>query len=145
MQVFKFQYVSEEPAAEQLHLYPDYLISCLLRDGPGEIKAERYAKDSETVEIVRISRSSGKSETVGHLSPAFFRSFLAHFGFRCRDDMVYGGHSLFSCDFEKDGIARTHRFSIYLCNEPTMGVWLKLYLYHIDGVWPMPKPETTLR
>jgi hypothetical protein len=139
MHPFKFQQVSEEPRQDDVLLYPDYLVSCLLREGIGRIEADRALQERDNIEFVLTPKFGAVPRAVGHLNSAYFRSVLAHFGGRCSEDMLYGGHKLFCCDFEREGRMRTHRFSLFLCNEPAMGCWMKLYLYCVDGVWPMRK------
>ena len=71
-----------------------------------------------------------------------FRSVLARFGALLGDDMLYGGHRLFSCEFEREGRVRSHRFSEFICNHQGTAIWLRLYLYSIDGLG-LVKEETT--
>ena len=136
MQSLALQAVIEPRSTNDLSLYPDFLIGCLLRDGIGRIEADISLQRDGVVEFILTQRQTGHSRVVGRLGAGYFRSVLARFGYRCREDMLYGGHQLFCCGFERDGQTRVHRFSVFLCNEPTMGCWLRLYLYAIDGVIP---------
>jgi hypothetical protein len=136
----EIQLIEKEPSAEEFRLYPDYLIDCLLREGVGMIEADREHHHDDKVDFVFTLRKTGESKIIGSLTSGFFRSVLARFGPRCgAEEMLYAGHTLFACKYEREGSVRLHRFSLFVCNEPTMGVWLRLYLYAIDGIWPMRK------
>lgn len=136
MRALALQSVTEPPSENDLSLYPDFLIGCLLRDGVGRIEADLSLQRDGVVEFVLTQQHTGQSRVVAALGTGYFRSVLARFGYRCHEDMLYWGHQLFCCEFERDGQTRTHRFSIFMCNEPTAGCWLRLYLYGIDGVFP---------
>ncbi len=140
MKEIEIQPIEKEPTAEDFRLYPDYLIGCLLREGVGLIEADRERHRDDKVDFVLTLRKTGETKIVGSLTSGFFRSVLARFGPRCgAEDMLYAGHTLFACKYGREGSDRLHRFSLFVCNEPTMGVWLRLYLYSIDGIWPMRK------
>jgi hypothetical protein len=135
MQSLTIKSITHEPS-EHL-LYPDYLVSCLLREGIGNIEADLAHKRDDVVEFVMTPRTTGATRVVGRMQPGLFRSFLAHFGRRLSEDMLYGGHALFACEFEHEGRMRTHRFVVFLCNYQGTAFWMRLYMYCIDGVWPM--------
>jgi hypothetical protein len=140
MKTIDLRSVDEEPNIESVHLYPDFLIGRLLKKGIGRIEAERSLQHDGKVDFIFTSRQSGSSELVVSIHQGAFRPLLARFGPRCgADDMLYTGHTLFACEYECERVKRLHRFSLYICNEPTMAIWMKLYLYCIDGVWPMRK------
>ena len=137
MKSLTFQSISHPPSEDNLSLYPDFLVTCLLNEGIGRIEADKSLQRDGKVDFVLTSRTSGSSRVVATIGAGFFRPVLARFGNRCRDDMLYCGHDLFTCQFEREGKLREHRFSIFLCNEPTMACWLRLYLYGIDGLFPV--------
>ena len=140
MKTIELQRVEVEPSGEEFRLYPDYLVYRLLKLGIGGIEAARASGDNERVDFVFTSHRTGKSEVAASIGSGFFRPLLARLGPRFgADDMLYMGHTLFACEAECEGQKRLHRFSLFVCNEPTMGIWMKLYFYCIDGVWPMLK------
>jgi hypothetical protein len=135
MKEIEIQPIEIPPSAEEFRLYPDYLIRCLLREGVGMIEADREHHHDDKVDFVLKLHQTGEAKIVGSLTLAFFRSLLARFGPRCgAEEMLYAGHTLFACKCEREGIIRLHRFSLFICNEPAMGIWLRLYLYCIDGI-----------
>ena len=140
MKTIEVQRIEVEPTGEEFRLYPDYLVNRLIKLGVGVIEATRTSGDSERVDLVFTSHQTGESETVASIGSGIFRPLLARLGPRFgAEDMLYMGHTLFACEAECNGQKRLHRFSLFVCNEPTMGVWMKLYFYCIDGVWPMRK------
>ena len=140
MKTIELQKVEAEPSAEDFRLYPDYLVNRLLKLGIGGIEAVRAANGKESVDFIFTSHRTGLIETIASIETGFFRPLLARLGPRFgADNMLYVGHTLFACEAECDGKRLTHRFSLFVCNEPTMGIWMKLYLYGIDDVWPMRK------
>ena len=136
MKSLTFQSISHPPSEDNLSLYPDFLVTCLLKNGIGNIEADKALQHDGTVDFILTSRTTGTARIISSIGTGFFRPVLARFGNRCRDDMLYCGHHLFACQFEREGKIRDHRFSIFLCNEPTMACWLRLYLYGIDGLFP---------
>src|SRR5689334_15198400 len=137
MHIIKLELVTAEPSTDSYSLYPDYLIGYLLREGVGRVEADRALERDDKVDFIFTSRLTGGSKVIGKLQHGFFRSVLAHFGPRCgAQGLLYSGHTLFACEHECEGQQRMHRFSLFVCNEPTMGIWLRLYLYCIDGVFP---------
>jgi len=140
MKTIELQHVEIEPSGEEFRLYPDFLVNRLMKLGIGGIEAARTSGDNERVDFIFTSHQTGKREVVTSIAGGFFRSLLARLGPRFgAEDMLYMGHALFACEAECEEQKRLHRFSLFVCNEPTMGIWFKLYLYAIDGVWPMRK------
>jgi len=140
MKTIEFQTIETEPTAEEFRLYPDYLVSRLLKLGIGGIEASRAASGKESIDFIFTSHKTGQAEVVASIGRGFFRPLLARLGPRFgADDMLYMGHTLFACEAECRGRKHIHHFSLFVCNEPTMGIWMKLYLYGIDDVWPMRK------
>jgi hypothetical protein len=140
MKTIELQRMEAEPTGEDFRLYPDYLVNLLLKLGIGGIEASRADGGKESVNFIFTSHKSGQTKAVGSIGSGFFRPLLARLGPRFgADDMLYMGHTLFACEAECEGRKRLHRFSLFVCNEPTMGIWMKLYLYGIDEVWPMRK------
>jgi hypothetical protein len=136
MQSLMLDAVPEEVTESDLLLYPDFLIDCLLREGSGRIEADLALERDGLVDFVLTPRNSAP-RIAAQIGTGYFRSVLARFGARLSDDMLYGGHKLFSCVFEREGRVRPHRFCLFICNFQGTAFWLKLYLYCIDGVWPM--------
>jgi hypothetical protein len=137
MQALTLQPVPEQVSESDLLLYPDFLIGCLLRSGIGRIEADLSLAHDGVVDFVLTSAASPTPRVVAQIGTGYFRSVLARFGFRLGEDMLYGGHRLFSCEFECEGRMRTHRFVVFICNYQGTAFWLRLYMYCIDGVWPM--------
>jgi hypothetical protein len=131
MQSLTLQAVPDQVSESDLVLYPDFLIGCLLKEGSGRIEADRSLQRDGVVDFVLTSRDSAP-RVVAQIGTGCFRSVLARFGARLGDDMLYGGHRLFSCEFERDGRVRLHRFSAFVCNYQDTAFWLRLYLYGID-------------
>jgi hypothetical protein len=129
--------VPERVSESDLVLYPDFLIACLLREGIGRIEADLSLQRDGVVDFLLTSSGSTPPRVVAQIGAGCFRSVLARFGARLDGDMLYGGHRLFSCEFEREGQVRAHRFSAFICNFQGTAFWLRLYLYCIDGVWPM--------
>jgi hypothetical protein len=140
MKTIELQRVEVAPNDENFLQYPDFLVNALIKNGFGVIEATRPSVDTQHIDLVFTSRKTGDSFVIARIGSGFFRPLLArlglHFG---AEEMLYGGHTLFACEAECEGQKRLHRFSLFVCNEPTMGIWMKLYFYCIDGVWPMRK------
>jgi hypothetical protein len=136
MQSLTLQPVPERVNEADVVIYPDFLINCLLREGVGRIEADLSLQHDGKVDFVLISAASPSPRVVAQISTGYFRSVLARFGAKLGDNMLYGGHKLFSCDFECRGKIRPHRFSAFICNYQGTAFWLRLYMYCIDGVWP---------
>lgn len=140
MKTIELQRVETTPSGEEFRLYPDFLVSLLIKLGIGVIEASREKNDADQVDFIFTAHETSKSEVVGSIGSGFFRPLLARLGPRFgAEDMLYTGHTLFACEAECAGQKRTHRFSLFVCNQPAMGIWMKLYLYCIDDVWPMQK------
>lgn len=142
MQPTLFQTILTEPeiptgnVRDNLVLYPDYLVSLLLKQGVGRIEAERSQMKDGKVEFVHTDWKEGRRQIVGRLELGDFRAVLARFGVICKVSNLYVSHSFFGCDYQREGQIRSHSFSLFICNEPTMDIWLRLYLYGIAGVSP---------
>lgn len=142
MQNIDIQCLLEIPSDPML--YPDFIVSSMLFAGPCRVEADYAALKDNMVDFVLTERATGTQQTVLQVPSRFYRSILARFAVFSSLENLYCGHTLFSCDFARDGQLRPHRFSLFLCNEPTMGYWLKLYLYGIDQQFPFPydkKPD----
>jgi hypothetical protein len=137
MQTLTLQPVPERPGENDLLLYPDFLIGCLLREGIGRIEADLSLQRDGLVDFILTPRASSTPRVVAQIGTGYFRSVLARFGARLGDDMLYGGHRLFCCDYEREGRVRPHRFSVFICSYQGTAFWLRLYLYGIDGIWPL--------
>jgi hypothetical protein len=117
--------------------YPDFLLHLLLREGVGRIEDQPGESYHTPVRWRFTSRLTGATKVLTSLSTRLFRPVLARFAVKVGLS-PYGGHDLFTVTVAGEGGPRPERFALFLCNEPTMGIWVKLYLYCIDGVWPMP-------
>ena len=125
---------------EDIVLFPDFVISAMMRVGPSLVEADASVQQDGLVEFWLKQRTTGERSVIGRVSIGSFRPILARFAAFSGVENLYCGHTLFACDFERDGQTRPHRFSLFLCNEPTQAYWLRLYLYCVDGVFPFKKP-----
>lgn len=140
MKTIELQKIELEPGDEEFRLYPDFLAGLLIKLGIGVIEATRASNDNKRIDFIFISHQTGERKVVGAIGNGFFRPMLARLGPRFgASDMLYMGHTLFACEEVHEKQKRMHRFSLFVCNEPAMGIWMKLYLYCIDGVWPARK------
>ena len=117
--------------------FPDFILNQLVLQGIGRVEAD-FPDDGGDVIWRYFSRSSEEAKILTQLPKQFFRPVLPRFAAFAQID-PYCGHTLFAVAPAANWpVAAVHRFSLFLCNEPTMGIWLRLYLYCIDGVWPTP-------
>jgi hypothetical protein len=124
--------------AAEVVTYPDHLLHRLAAAGVGRVDAETPA-DGDVVPWWYVSRLSGERRELARLSVRWFRPVLARFA-TLTGMSLYGGHTLFAvAPLPGWPAAEVHRFSLFLCNEPAMGIWARLYLYCIDNVWPTPR------
>lgn len=121
---------------ENILHFPDYVITQMIAVGPCSIEADYALQQDGNIPFTLSSHSSSERTVVTRVKTQEFRTLLARFATQVSLDNHYAGQVLFSCEAEKDGSLRQHRFSLFLCNEPTMGFWLRLYLYSIDGLFP---------
>ena len=141
MQILAVQPLSADLAADVV-TFPDHLIHSLAVAGVGLVEAARPAH-GDAVPWWYTRRRGGESRELARLPIGWFRPTLARFA-TILGLSPYCGYAVFAA-----GPAplwpeqQVHRFSLFLCNEPTMGVWARLYLYCIDGVWPMADAENT--
>lgn len=131
---------SQQEEPEELHRYPDFLLTALLNAGPGKIESVRSG-ETPTTDLVLTPRVTGLPTTVLTATHGHFRAILARLGFRLGDS-PYSTHSIFSVKAEYSGQLRNHIFAFYLCNEPTMDFWVRIYLYGIEGMWPNQNSES---
>ena len=134
MNMLTIQPVPEQPT--ELVLFPDFVISAMLRVGPSFVEADASLQQDGLVEFWLKKRGAAECPVIGRVPVDLFRSILARFATFGGLGNPYCDHILFACDFEREGQIRPHRFSLFLCNEPTQAYWLRLYLYCIDGVFP---------
>jgi hypothetical protein len=140
VKTIELQRIEGVPTDEEFRLYPDFLINQLIKLGVGVIEASRPRDSLGRVDFVYTSHRTGENRVAASIGEGFFRPLLARLGPRFgAEDMLYAGHTLFACKAEREGQQRLHRFSLFVCNEPSMGIWMKLYLYCIDDLWPMRK------
>ena len=121
--------------------FPDYVIHRLAMAGIGRVEAEPGGEGRDAIWRY-VSRRTGVDGEFARLPDKMFRPLLARWATFSAADL-YCGHTLFAVNAQPEWPSSgVHRFSLYLCNEPTMAFWFKLYLYCIDGVWPMPNPDS---
>lgn len=138
MQTIRIEPWSDALAADVV-TWPDHLLHLLAAAGVGRVEVE-LPPDGDMVLWQYVSRLSGERRELARLPIRWFRPVLARLATITGLPNFYCGHTLFAIapflDWPADGI---HRFSLFVCNEPTMGIWARLYLYCIDGVWPTPQ------
>ena len=124
--------------ASELATFPDYLIHRLATAGIGRVEAEPGRDDCEAVWRY-TSRRSGQQLEFARLPIGRFRPLLARWAAFSGTD-PFSGHALFAVDAQPGwpSTGTHHRFSCFVCNEPAMAFWFRLYLYCSDGEWPMP-------
>ena len=137
MEVLTIKHVAEEPV-NNLSVYPDFLIGRLINEGIGKIESHIDPTDRDHVYWRFTSRRTGEQKTLSSctIGTYQFRPLLARFGFLLGGS-PYAGHAHFGIHYENEDEARPEVFSYYWSNEPETELWLKLYLHHIAGVWPV--------
>ena len=131
----------EMPPENNVWGFPQYLLCRLLEQGPALLEAEITDAKVATAGRENIEWRFSPRVQVDRSPPIIrsdwrrFRPTLASFGNLCGIS-PYGGHTLFQIRFTDQEKPEPERFAIYLCNEPTMGFWIRLYLYGIDGAFP---------
>jgi len=134
MSVIEIEKVETQP--ENVIGFPQYLLRRLLEHGPALLEATMPTADAEYSEWhITPRRKTGPPPLVIRFHKHGLRPALARFGFLCGIS-PYSGHTLFRIKFADEAERRPEAFAIYLCNEPTMGFWIKVYLYGIDGAYP---------
>jgi hypothetical protein len=122
--------------ATEVATFPDHLVHCLAAAGVGLVEASLPA-DGDTVPWRYTPRRAGGPRELARLPVGQFRPVLARLA-HLTGSSPYCGHALFAVHSAPNWPAQeVHRFSLFLCNEPTMGIWVRLYLYCIDHLWPM--------
>jgi hypothetical protein len=135
MQTIAVEPWSDALAAEVV-TWPDHLLHRLATAGIGRVEAE-LPTDRGVVVWQYTSRLSGERRELAQLPVGWFRPVLARLAVFAGLPSLYGGHALFAVTpFPEWPTGGAYRFSLFLCNEPAMGLWARLYLYCIDGVWP---------
>jgi hypothetical protein len=121
--------------------FPDFILGAMARRGIGSIEAS-FGNDSPQPPALLpwhyFSRTTHAVETVAEIRQDYFRTILARFA-TFSGISPYSGHTLLALRWPVGGSLVTHRFSIFLCNEPTMAFWIRIYLYCIDGIYPNRK------
>ena len=133
MQIITIQRIQTPP--EDVAGYPDFLLCLLLQSGVGKIEPDLKSSQGKQVDWVFTSRISGEKKTLASCPAYWLRPIFAKFGFQA-DINPYCGHALFKIKFGDDEEPSKESFSLFLCNEPTMEIWMKLYFYSIDNKWP---------
>ena len=107
----------------------DYLIHRLVTGGVVGVIEPKWEVGSE-VDWVFTSRKTGEQGIVASCPVFLLRMILAQCG--CRLEISpYGGHSIFEVRYRGEEQPTPHGFSLFLCNEQAMGLWMKLYLYRL--------------
>lgn len=124
--------------------FPDFVFGQMARRGIGSVEAttplEIHRPSKAPIAWQYFSRTTHTVETIAEVRRDHFRAFLA----RCAmftGISPYGGQCLFSIEWPVAEVPVVHRFSLFLCNEPTMAFWIRIYLYGIDGVFPLRKSD----
>lgn len=121
---------------ENVSAFAQFLLCRLLEQGPALLEADGMILDTESIEWrLTPRRQLSEPPPVVRSDRNIFRSTLAGFGLLCGISPL-SGHGFFHLRFTDEEEARPERFAIYLCNEPTMGFWIRIYLYAIDGAYP---------
>jgi hypothetical protein len=137
MRVLEIKDVKEQPGGDELGHFPYYIIGRMLRDGPSMVEADASFHYAQPIEFV-LRHQSGEKELIASVpTRGEFRSIMARFAVFCQLQDIYAGQVLFASEYEREGRLRMHRFSLFFCNEPAMGIWLRLYLYSIESLWPL--------
>lgn len=105
----------------------------MLQAGVSSVDADIAMENRGQIEFVLQERSTRSSNVIGRVGAGQFRPVLARFAAFARLDNLYGSQTLFAVEAERDDIPCIHRFSLFLCNEPTMSHWMRLYLYAIEA------------
>jgi len=125
---------------ELLH-FPSFLFSAMARRGVGTVEASLGSVEGEPLAPIipwqYYSRTTRTTETIAEVPRSAFRPILARVAFFCGIN-AYGGEVSFAAQWPVCGSPVLHRFSVFLCNEPTMAFWIRIYLYGIDGFYPFP-------
>lgn len=117
---------------------PDFILSAMVRRGLGFFEAslgsvaEPHRLPSSLVSLQYRSGTTRISETIGEIPHNRFRPLLARLALLCGVN-PYAGQALFAVKWPAAGSMTRYRFSIFLCNEPTMDFWVRIYLYSIDA------------
>jgi hypothetical protein len=133
MQPITIQKIETPP--EDVVTYPDFLLCLLRQSGVGKIEPDWKSSGGKQVDWVFTSRISGEQKTLASCPAHWLRPIFAKFGFLVNIN-PYCGHAVFKIRFGEDGEPGKESFSLFLCNEPTMEIWMKLYFYGIDNKWP---------
>jgi len=131
--------VSSQP--EEIARFPDYIFSAMARRGIGVVEANLTGVADEPHALVpwqHIGRTHQSVETIANVRLDHFRSYLARFASVCGIN-PYAGHGDIGILWPVRGASVTHYFSVFLCNEPTMAFWIRIYFYGIDGIYPSAK------
>lgn len=120
--------------------FPDFIFGAMARRGIGSVEASLPKEIQKPPRLPVVwqyfSRTTDTFETVAEVRRDHFRAMLA----RCAKFTgisPYCGQCLFSIKWPIADVPVVHRFSIFLCNETTMAFWIRIYLYGIDGVFPV--------
>jgi hypothetical protein len=136
---------SIEVQPDDILLFPHFIFAAMARRGVGSVEAALTSTDGEPPAPIIpwqfYSRTTRAVETIAEVSRSHFRPILARLAFFCSIS-PYAGETGFSTQWPVCGSPATHRFKVFLCNEPTMAFWVRIYLYAIDGFYPIPKAAT---
>ena len=138
MQTIKIHRIESPP--EDVFTYPDFLLCLLLQAGVGKVEPNWKSNEKKEVDWIFTSRISGEQKIIAACPVYWLRPIFARFGFFVNIN-PYCGHALFKVKFGEDEEASKESFSLLLCNEPTMEIWMKIYFYGIDNKWPFDFEE----
>jgi len=129
--------LSSQPS--DLVCFPDFILSEMARRGIGSVEASYIGvvgeRPASSVAWQHFSRTTRAGETIADVPLNHFRVVLARFA-KFTGISPYAGQVCFAVRWPIFGALVPHRFSIFLCNEPMMAFWIRIYLYCIDGVYP---------
>jgi hypothetical protein len=121
--------------------FPDFILGAMARRGIGCVEASFTLDTPQPPALLPwhyFSRTTRSVETIAEIRQDYFRTILARFA-NFSSTSPYSGHALVAVRWPGGSSPVSHRFSIFLCNEPTMAFWIRIYLYCIDGIYPTPK------
>ena len=132
--------ISSQP--DDILRFPHFILGAMARRGIGAVEAALASTEGEPLAPLApiipwqyYSRTTRTSETIAEVPRSHFRPILARLAFFCGIS-PYAGQITFTVQWPVCGSPVPHRFSIFLCNEPTMAFWIRIYLYGIDGFYP---------
>ena len=113
-----------------------------IQSGVGKIEPELNLHNGEQIDWVFTSRISGEQKILASCPSHWLRTIFARFAFQIGISPD-SGHAIFKLRIGEDERLSKESFCLFLCNEPTMEIWMKLYFYGIDNKWPFDFEKTS--